>query len=337
MPIEWVPLLNASPSSSDVSGVTVTATRAGQGRPVEQSSTEALVRAHLPLVGYVVNELSSRLPSHLHRDDLVSAGMAGLAEAAAAFDPAHGVPFHRYAAIRIKGAMLDELRGNDWASRGARARAREVMQAEERLGHQLQRRPLDREVAADLRIEIGELDRRRAETARALISLDATDGAVADTLPDQAADPASRVLHTEQLGYLRAAVAALPERSRTVVTALFLEQRSIAEVAMELQVSESRVSQLKTEALGLLQEALTVVHADEPQLASTVAGIPAARGVAQRRREQYFASVASHAAAAGLGAQSMDAANITRSPQREPLRTHGIPPMRKAAGHGWTA
>lgn len=333
-------VLNASALTSDVSGVTATATHVEVqgGHP----STEALVRAHLPLVGYVVNELSSRLPSHLHRDDLVSAGMSGLAEAAAAFDASNGVPFHRYAAIRIKGAMLDELRANDWASRGARSRTREVQEAEERLGQRLQRRPQDEELAADLKIDVAELDRRRAETARALISLDAGDAGVGFDVPDQAPDPMARVLHNEQLGYLRAAVRALPERSRSVVMALFFQQRSISEVAAELDVTESRVSQLKTEALGLLQDALAVVHAEEPPV---VCNIPA-QGVAQRRRQQYYASVAAHAAAAGLGAAlppahqpvaTLGTGNITRSPQREPLRSHGSVPMRKAAGHGWTA
>ena len=82
-----------------------------------------LVRQHLPLVQYVVSEVAHRVPSHVSRSDLVSAGMLGLAQAARSFDPERGIAFDRFASTRIRGALLDELRGRDWASRSVRARA----------------------------------------------------------------------------------------------------------------------------------------------------------------------------------------------------------------------
>src|SRR3954470_5431387 len=87
---------------------------------------EDLVRAHLPLVGHLVREMLGRLPAHVSREDLVSAGMAALAGAAKSFDPSRGIPFGSFSTTRIRGALLDELRGLDWASRSVRARARRV-------------------------------------------------------------------------------------------------------------------------------------------------------------------------------------------------------------------
>src|SRR2546430_16513483 len=92
---------------------------------------EDLVRAHLPLVGHLVRELLGRVPAHVSRDDLVSAGMAALATAAKGYDPARGTSFGGFASVRIRGALLDELRGLDWASRSVRARARPIDTAEQ--------------------------------------------------------------------------------------------------------------------------------------------------------------------------------------------------------------
>ncbi|HZC70506.1 MAG TPA: sigma factor, partial [Jatrophihabitans sp.] len=91
-----------------------------------QPNRDELVTEHLPLVGHLVRELMHRLPAHVNRDDLVSAGSVALVLSARSFDPARGVPFARFAAIRIRGALTDELRTMDWASRAVRSRAREV-------------------------------------------------------------------------------------------------------------------------------------------------------------------------------------------------------------------
>jgi len=87
---------------------------------------DALVTANLPLVGYAVSDLLCRVPPYVSRDDLASAGALALVQAARAYDPSTGVPYARYAAVRIRGALLDELRAMDWVSRGARQRARRV-------------------------------------------------------------------------------------------------------------------------------------------------------------------------------------------------------------------
>ena len=118
--------------------------------PDRHTSEDELVRAHLPLVNQAVGELARRLPSHVNRDDLSSAAMLGLAQAARSWDPDRGVSFERHAANRIRGALLDELRDSDWASRSVRSRARRLQQAGEDLTGRLGRTPTQAELAAEL-------------------------------------------------------------------------------------------------------------------------------------------------------------------------------------------
>src|SRR5436190_6421656 len=101
------------------------------GSTTGTKNLDELVRSHLPLVGHLVRELLSRVPAHVSRDDLASAGMAALAAAAKGFDPSRGIPFSAFATTRIRGGLLDELRGLDWASRSVRSRARRIEAAEQ--------------------------------------------------------------------------------------------------------------------------------------------------------------------------------------------------------------
>jgi RNA polymerase sigma factor for flagellar operon FliA len=288
-------------------------------------ATEQLVRDHLPVVGYVVHEVAGRLPGHVDRDELVSAGMAGLVAAARAYDRSTGVPFARYANTRIKGAVLDELRSMDWSSRGARRRSRELGDTEETLSARLGRTPTTAELAGELRVEVAELDRRRGERERALLSLDAFDGAVADSLPSTSTpDPEQHALAVERLGYLRASLEALPERLRAIVVGTFLEQRPMAEIAAELGVTESRVSQLRTEALALLRDAMNSQLDPQRLPASGTLG-----PTVTRRREALYAQVAANALAGGVVARALVPA------QRRP--DHDQPVARQHAAVSWTA
>ena len=257
----------------------------------DRAGVEELVRSHLPIVGYQVSETMARLPGHVHRDDLVSAGLAALAQAATAYDVSTGVPFGRYATLRIRGAILDELRGMDWAPRGARSRARALATAEEKLTAQLGRRPDKAEVAAAMGCAPEDIDAVRGQAERSLLSIDAYDGTLSDVLPQQGPGPEEQLLQNEQVHYLNAAVGALPERLRLVVSGLFLEDRPVADLAAELGVSESRISQLRSEGLALLKDGMNSQL--EPQLVT-----PAERpgSVVDRRRQAYYASVAAQAA-----------------------------------------
>ena len=251
--------------------------------------TEELVRSHLPLVGHLVRELLSRVPAHVSREDLLSAGMAALAGAARAFDPDRGTPFGAFATTRVRGALLDELRGLDWASRSVRGRARRIDEAQQRLTAALGRTPTRQELAEALGVAVADLAAADDDVQRAVVlSLQGfAPGTAEDLVPERSAGPEDLILHRERIGYLRDAVEALPERLRTVVTRYFFEERPMAEIAAELEVTESRVSQLRGEALGLLRDGLNT-HLD-PEL---VAGPAKPAGCVTRRREGYFSAIA---------------------------------------------
>jgi RNA polymerase sigma factor for flagellar operon FliA len=265
--------------------MTITAT----GNAVTGRELDDLVRAHLPLVGHLVRELLGRLPAHVSREDLVSAGMAALAMAARNFDTSRGTPFGPFATARIRGALLDELRGLDWASRSVRARARRVENAQQQLTSTLGRTPTNQELAETLGVAVDEIKSVDDDVHRAtVLSLQGfTAGSADDMVVERTAGPEDLLLHRERIGYLYNAIEALPERLRTVVQGYFFNERPMAEIATELGVTESRVSQLRAEALVLLRDGMNT-HLSPEMLAEA----PRPDGCVARRRAQYFASIA---------------------------------------------
>lgn len=223
---------------------------------------DLLVRNHLPLVDHLVREVASRVPAHVDRDELTSAAMYALAASARNFDPTVGASFGAFASIRIRGALTDELRGMDWASRSVRAKAKEVEAARDRLSQRLGRAPAAGEIAKEMSISTTELatveaDVRRAEV-RSLQGLGPDHGA--ETIAEHSDGPEAILLRREELGYLRDAIAELPERLRNVVEEYFFQQRRMADIAADLGVTESRVSQLRSEALRWLRDGMQAFH-----------------------------------------------------------------------------
>lgn len=256
-----------------------------------KNERDALVTSNLALVGYAVREVMARVPAHVQRDDLASAGSLALVQASRAYDPSQGVPFARYAAVRIRGALLDELRGMDWVSRGARARARNLQQTRDRLTSELGRAPSRDELANVLGVTPAEVDAAREDGERRLLSLDGFEDPILDQVADGGVGPEDALVMGERVRYLHAAVAELPERLRLVISALYFEDRSIAEIADELDVTQSRISQLRTEALTLMRDGMNASL--DPALVEPVAR---PEGVAARRREAYYAAIAATAA-----------------------------------------
>jgi RNA polymerase sigma factor for flagellar operon FliA len=252
-------------------------------------SVEDLVRSHLPLVGHLVREMLGRLPAHVSREDLVSAGMAALAGAAKTYDPERGTPFGSFATARIRGGLLDELRGLDWASRSVRSRARRVDTAHQQLTATLGRTPTTAELAEALGVGVDEIQSIDDDVQRAVVlSLQGfAAGTAEDMVPERTAGPEQLILHRERIGYLHHAIDALPERLRLVVSAYFFDERPMTEIATELGVTESRVSQLRAEALTLLRDGLNA-HL-EPDL---VDNPDRPDGCVARRREAYYAAIA---------------------------------------------
>lgn len=257
---------------------------------IDRVNEDRLVRQHLALAHYAVAELMGRVPRHIHRDDLLSAAMAALAQAARSFDDTRGIGFERYASTRIKGALLDELRSRDWASRSVRSKARHVSQATDELTSKLGRSPSRAEVAHHLNVPLSEVtsvagDVHRAQVLNYDSLVESGDGD--DVLPPDHQSPDMVLLDRERKSYLVDAVAALPARLRHVVVGYFFEERPMQELADELGVSESRISQMRAEALALLKDGLNA------NLDPESVPVPARRGRVARRKEAYYAAVAS--------------------------------------------
>jgi RNA polymerase sigma factor FliA len=275
---------------------------------MRDNSTELdeLITSHIPVVTHIVRETMGRVPSHVSRDDLTSAGLAALVQASKSFDAERGVPFARYAATRVRGAILDELRGVDWASRSVRRRARDLDATRAQLSAILGRTPTTQEVADAVGMTLAEIAQNDEDIARAqVLSLQgAQDASLDDVLPSQGPTPEQLLEHRERLTYLVEAVAELPDRLRIVISDYFLEERPMAEIAAELGVTESRVSQMRAEALVLLRDALN--HELDP---SQVTPHARPQGSAARRRDAYFAAVAARHAASvrrPLGIAALD-------------------------------
>jgi RNA polymerase sigma factor for flagellar operon FliA len=219
------------------------------------------------------------------------------------------VPFTRYAATRIRGAIIDELRGIDWASRSVRRRARELDETRSRLATELGRMPSDAEVATATGLSAEEISANDEDVSRAsVMSLQGFGQTpLDDVIPARMPSPEERVEQQERVGYLVDAVALLPERLRTVVEGYFFAERPMADIAAELGVSESRVSQMRAEALVLLKDAMN--SALDPQL---VAPHTRPDGCAARRRDAYFAAVASRRTATARLGSGLDTAAYDR-------------------------
>lgn len=256
---------------------------------------EALVREHLGLVRRAVMQLSARIPRHASRDDLMSAGMVGLAQAARNFDEALGVPFHRYATTRIKGALLDELRAQDWASRPVRSRARQMEAASDRLTAKLGRTPTPAELATGMGVDAATVRNLTKDLQRATVlnydsMLAGGDGD--GVLLVDSDTPELELLERERNAYLVDAIRSLPPRLQVVVKGYFFENRSMQDIGLELGVSESRISQLRSEALDLLKDGIN----SQLDPSEVPHGVPSGR--VARRRAAYFAAIAASSTSA---------------------------------------
>ena len=252
-----------------------------------------LIEEHLPLVDHITRRVTASFPRHVEREELLRAGVLGLVEAAARFDPSKG-RFANFAGRRIEGAILDEVRRRSWAPRSVRNRARSLGQLEETLTQQLGAPPSDEVLARAAGLSPRELADHRARSARGWIdTLDRSSGEDGPSMAEVVADPEAKatdeVIEEEELrAYLRSAVVNLPERHRLVIVGYFLEGRSMDELARLLGVSQSRVSQLKDYALQLMRAGIESQYAEERPAEGP--------GRAQRARAAYAASVGETAA-----------------------------------------
>ena len=271
-------------TAADLAADTATAVPALSAREQEE-----LIRTNMPLVGHLVRDMLTRIPNHIHRDDLTSAGLHALVTASRGWDPTRGIPFHRFATTRIRGAILDELRSLDWATRSVRTKARTTDTTRQELTTTLGRTPTNEELAQALGTTTTDLNQTTNDVQRAtVLSLQGfTTSSADDLVTERTPGPEDMLIRREQIGYLHHAIASLPDRLQVVITEYFLKERPMADIAADLGVTESRISQLRAEALALLKDGMNT-HLD-PELAPTPEN---PESITARRRATYYATIA---------------------------------------------
>ncbi len=206
-----------------------------------------LVVRHAPLVKRIAHHLAGRLPASVLLDDLIQAGMIGLLEATRQYDATQGASFQTYAAIRIRGAMLDEVRRLDWTPRSVHRKAREVASAVAAIEHRTGREAKDREVAQQLGLDLNDYHQilQDAATAR-VFSIDEQDPEFGESHEAVGREPAAmELLEQEEFqAALIAAIRELPKREQLMMQLYYDEELNLKEIGQVLGVSESRVSQI---------------------------------------------------------------------------------------------
>ena len=241
----------------------------GGGRTPRTTQTGAdleacnqLVLAHLGLVKALASRLAQRVPAHIELNELVSVGLMGLVEAARRYEPALGVPFDAFARRRVHGAMVDSLRGMDWAPRSVRRMRRDVDGAISRVRHELNREPTDLEIAHALSVSEPEyhkmLDQIRAVDLAAIRQLESgpDEQSLLDVAFDPEEGPHARLERTEMREHLARAILEIPARERHILSLYYEHELTLAEIGEVIGVGESRVSQLRTQAIARLRSRL---------------------------------------------------------------------------------
>lgn len=223
----------------------------------EHTAREWLVVHYASLVKFVAGRLGAGLPRSVDTGDLVSAGVFGLMNAIDRFDPEQGAKFETYAIPRIRGAILDGLRALDWVPRSVRSRSRQIQDAIAELEHQLGRAPTDEEIAAELQIEVVELEKWLADVATG--SVGPLDHVAMDSKPshgDAQSQPGSALEEGELRDAMRQEISKLPEREQAVLVLYYDDGLTLAEIGEALGVTESRISQIHAKAVLQLRSRL---------------------------------------------------------------------------------
>lgn len=218
---------------------------------------DSLVTKHLELVKRIAHHLLAKLPSSVDLDDLMQAGLIGLIEAASNYNRNKGASFETYAGIRIRGAMLDEVRKLDWTPRSVHQKYRHVSVAIHKLESEMGRSPTEREIAAELGIELDDYHRILADSSSCrLFSIEQpsehTESRL-DIADDLDGEPDSQLVAENAREAVADAISQLPEREQLVLSLYYHREMNLKEIGAVLEVSESRVSQIHGQALHRLR------------------------------------------------------------------------------------
>lgn len=233
-------------------------------RNIDEHEKEELIRSYLPLVKKVVHRLSGRLPKDVDIREMLNSGIIGLVDALEKYDPRHETNFSTYAQFRIRGAILDSFRSQDWLPRSLRFKSHKIEVAYQKIEQKLGRPATDEEVATELKIPVEELQSMLGEVGSiVMLSFEelgfghGEERFQADEmLAGKSQDPLGRLLGSEKVGLIARALDRLPEKERLVISLYFYEELNLKEIGDILGVTESRASQIRSRALIRLKNYL---------------------------------------------------------------------------------
>ena len=226
-----------------------------------QLDRNAMIRQYQPLVRRLAHHMMAKLPANVQVDDLIQVGLIGLSDALSRYEAGQGAQFETFATQRIRGAMLDELRENDWMSRGSRKSQKDIEQALHRLEHRLGRAPLESEIATEMGMSLSDyqslLGKVRGTQLVYLEDMgrghDDDDSFLDRHMADSDADPLNLLGDQRLRESLVAAIKLLPEREQLIMSMYYEQDMNLKEIALVMNVTESRVCQLHSQSIARLR------------------------------------------------------------------------------------
>ena len=233
-------------------------------RHIDAYEKEELIKSYLPLVKKVVHRLSGRLPKDVDIREMLNSGIIGLVDALEKYDPRHETNFSTYAQFRIRGAILDSFRSQDWLPRSLRFKSHRIELAYQRVEQKLGRPATDEEVASELGVDVETLQQLLGEVGSIVMlsfeELGFGHGEerfrAEELLAGRQQDPLNKLLSGEKVGLIARALDRLPEKERLVISLYFYEELNLKEIGEILGVTESRASQIRSRALIRLKNYL---------------------------------------------------------------------------------
>lgn len=226
-----------------------------------QLDRSALIKQYQPLVRRLAHYMMAKLPASVEVDDFIQVGLIGLADALSRYEASQGVQFETFATQRIRGAMLDELRGNDWMSRGSRKSQKDIEATMRRLEHRLGRSPVESEIAKEMGLTLSDYQSLLSKVRGTQLvyledmarSNEDDDNFLDRHVADSNSDPMNMLRDQRLRQSLVTAIKSLPEREQYIMSMYYEQDMNLKEIAAVLDVTESRVCQLHSQSIARLR------------------------------------------------------------------------------------